>query len=215
MPGIVSLYEGEIIDSFGGQSGQLDGILVHATGSALATAPNESRVVLAEGALGVLESKSSLQGQWSEVHRTWRKVSELRRFKMPVMPPPSTAHEPLSSAKEVAKRLKVRARRARLGSHSIPLFVVIGREGWQTGDTLSEKAQELSDTCPLPGSTIMVMQLQPPGYAVKRGVSAAPQTEMLTEVERWQTICLLWAKITDLAGREKPKQIRWPGYLGD
>jgi hypothetical protein len=79
LPTIASLYDGEIIDPFGGQSGQLDGIVVHATGSALATAPDDSRVALAEGVLAVIESKSNLTGQWDEVLSTWEKVSRRRR----------------------------------------------------------------------------------------------------------------------------------------
>jgi hypothetical protein len=81
LPGIVRLYEGEIIDRSGGQSGQLDGVLVHATGSALATEADDSRIVLAEGAIAVVESKSSLDSQWSQVELTWDKLKRLRRRK--------------------------------------------------------------------------------------------------------------------------------------
>jgi hypothetical protein len=80
LPGMVRLYDGEVIDPFGQQTGQLDGILVHATGAALATSSDESRIVLAEGALAVIESKSNLMSQWAEVKNTCEKVAKVRRF---------------------------------------------------------------------------------------------------------------------------------------
>jgi hypothetical protein len=129
LPAIVRVYEGEIIDRAGGQSGQLDGILVHATGSALATDADDSRIVLAEGAVAVIESKSNLRSQWSEVERTWDKLKGLRR-------------------------------KEGFGD-SIP-FVVVGRQGWQTGEPIADHICDLLRDFDGFAPPTIVVQLEPP-----------------------------------------------------
>ena len=122
LPSVIRLLEGEIIDPFGKQSGQIDGIAVHATGSALATSPDDSVVALAEGVLAVIESKSNLSAQWNEVERTWEKIRALRRF---------------------GEQAGVWAMGPPLPSdRSIPFFVM-GRTGWKKPETLRDKALEL------------------------------------------------------------------------
>jgi hypothetical protein len=198
LPGIVHLYEGEIIDSSGEQSGQLDGILVHSTGAALATAPDDSRVVLAEGAVAVIESKSTLTSQWPEVVRTWEKVRGLRRFKGPPRGVFFGGTPPMP------------------GDDALPI-VVIGRTGWAQANTLGGKALELFESFGATASpSVTVVQLNPPGVGAVFWVSQTSTQKVeviLDESERWRTLGHVWSILTFAAQRVIATPIDWPGYL--
>jgi hypothetical protein len=193
LPGVVRLYEGEIIDHASGQSGQLDGILVHATGTALATDADDSRIVLAEGAIAVVESKSSLDSQWSQVKATWDKLKKLRR---------------------------------REGYGGTIPFVVVGRQGWKTGEPIADHVWGLlkpfekefpNDFAP----PVLVVQLEPPivGLALWEGTNEAVHLNVTVhtfeEEHRWETLAQLWRVLTQMAmaREEDPIAIPWDKYL--
>jgi len=194
LPSVARVYEGEVIDSTGGQSGQLDGIVVHATGSALATAPEESRVVLAEGVISVIESKSSLRGQWDEVLGTWKKVGALRR--------------PLAG----------RAMLGTMAQHerAIP-FVVIGWQGWAQKKTVAEKTRNL--LCEFEGKfppPILLVQLDPPGIGEASSDdegNAEAKGEVFGEDDRWRTLAAVWFRIGHAARRIVTASVDWKAYL--
>jgi hypothetical protein len=198
LPGIVHLYEGEIIDSSGEQSGQLDGILVHSTGAALATAPDDSRVVLAEGAVAVIESKSTLTSQWAEVIRTWEKVRKLRRFK-------GLRHGVFFGATPPMP-----------GDDALPI-VVIGRTGWEQANTLGGKAVELFNSFGAPSApSVTIVQLDPPGFGAvfwESQTSARKVEVIFAESERWRTLAHVWSILTFAAQSLMATSIDWPGYL--
>jgi hypothetical protein len=198
LPTIASLYEGEVIDPLGGQSGQLDGIVVHASGSALATAPDDSRIAIAEGVLAVLESKSDLSGQWPEVLRTWEKVRVLRRF-----------DGDLKGAVIIGGMLHP-------SEAAIPL-IVLGRNGWERPQTLCDKAIELHDSFGAPNApSTMIVQFEPPGLGLvywKDGRSTEKIGVIYDEQNRWRTLASIWATLTQAAQRVLVIPPRWDAYL--
>ena len=72
---------GDAIDSFGNQSGQLD-VVVEFTflPSIPALGSSEPRIYLAEGVAAVIEVKSNLSSQWNEVVDTSTKLRKLKRI---------------------------------------------------------------------------------------------------------------------------------------
>lgn len=196
LPGMVRLYEGEIIDSFGGQTGQLDGILVHASGSALATAPDESRIVLAEGAIAVVESKSNLPAQWKEVVGTWDKVRAIRRC-----PPGAAIQDGLSLV---------------VPEPGLP-FYVIGRKGWTSEDKLLEKVVGLAECSGNEKAPfVLAVQLEPPGFGYSATDEDGTQrtAKIYREEKRWCALTFMWIQLTEQIDRAHRIPINWGGYLG-
>lgn len=195
LPGMVRLYAGEIIDPFGGHSGQLDGIVVHAAVSALATSAEDCRLVLAEGALSVIESKSDLAGQWHQVKGTWDQIRGLRRFR--------PGHQGIVLGD------------ANSAECAIPFFV-IGRTGWKSHETLAEKASELfRDFGEGRSSPVVVVQLEPPGIGAAFWQADEPMVQgaIYTEEDRGNCLCMMWANLAACAQRCVLTPIDWPGYL--
>lgn len=197
LPATARLYDGEIIDPFGGQSGQLDGIVVAATGAALATSPTEPRVVLAEGALGVVESKSDIGAQWDEVKLTWDKLRVLRRYKG------SPAGAWFGGGPHPS-------------DHAFPLLIV-GRRGWKKDTTLYDKAKELFDSfgdgyAP----PVLVAQLEPPGLGLvvwqDNNTWVARGTIFPTE-QRWRVLGNVWGIFAERAQRFASMPVNWASYL--
>ena len=198
LPGVARLYQGEIIDPFGRQSGQLDGIVVHASSVAVATQPHESRVVLAEGAVAVIEAKSDLTSQWDEAISTWSKVSKLRRFEGQNVP--GVVFGPLVGRSEAA----------------IP-FVVIGRNGWKKDETIKEKAIELFDAFGTDGAPLcMVVQFDPPGVAICTAEQGERQcySEIYDNDNRGKTLASISSQLAGRAQRIASVPIYWHGYFG-
>jgi len=197
LPSIVRLYDGEVIDPGGGHSGQLDGILVHATGSALATAHDDSRVALAEGVLAVIESKSSLTAQWGQVHAMWDKLKTLRKF----------VDEPKGIFNGAPPAPFERA---------IPL-AIIGREGWKRQEMLEAKVQELVDSFGAPECPpIIVVQLDPPGVCVfswEDDTGPRVMSAIFDKEERWKTLSHLWSMLGEIAERVIIIPVDWTSYL--
>ncbi|WP_437625987.1 DUF6602 domain-containing protein [Sorangium sp. So ce1151] len=199
LPGVARLCEGEIIDPYGGQSGQIDGIVVHSTGSALATSPSGSRIALAEGVLGVIESKSNLTAQWNEVVHTWKAVRTLRRYRDGDNQGTWTLGSPHPS------------------DAAIPL-IAIGRTGWKKPDTLMEKALELfqshgTSEAPPP---VLVIQLEPAGLGGvfwKDNNHYEPQGIIYDEDSRGRTLSTLWWMLTSRAQAMMMTPIKWTHYL--
>jgi len=197
IPSVAAIHSGEVIDPYGGQSGQLDGIVVHATGSALATTPDAERIALAEGVIAVIESKSTLTSQWDDVKLTCSKVAKLRRpaamgISVGGFPQPSEARIP---------------------------FVAIGRTGWAKADTLKEKAVDLSATytddatAPL----VVVVQLEPhPGIAWHLPVGADTRTSgalFSNAQDEGTPLAYLWWHLGVAVQRVVTRPIDWAAYV--
>jgi hypothetical protein len=201
LPGLVHLYSGEIIDPRNGQSGQLDGILVRTTGVALATGPDEDRVVPIEGVAAVLESKSNMKSQWKEVIRTWEKLRKLRRDRHLV--------DRTSDGATLAGPPVTR--------DSLP-FIVFARAGWATGEKLAQKALELAQLSPavLSPANVILVQFDPPGAAIANWAhgSLAKKVEVGETAEAWKTLAFTWIVLTRIGGELVGGQPDWEGYLG-
>jgi hypothetical protein len=70
---------GDITDSLGQRSGQVDIVIEHPLLPSLPQIGGEERLYLAESVAAVIEIKSDLSSQWDEVERTAREVKKLRR----------------------------------------------------------------------------------------------------------------------------------------
>lgn len=110
---------GQIIDQYGGVTGQLDTIIDNSLFPSIA-APSiaDVRIVLAEGASSIIEVKSGLPSQWDQVLATRNKVYPIRR----------RFRKGSITRGEVPER--------------IPLFV-IAYEGWSQLDTVRSKIDEI------------------------------------------------------------------------
>ena len=233
LPAVAKLCPGDIIDSFGAHTGQLDAIVVHANSPAVALA-GEDRIVLAEGAVGVLEVKSDLRSQWQEVLVTWDKLKQVRR-------PPSRSTKMASALLDLARvvrTLSVRQspdvttqeRAATLGLHEQGVvFVVVGWKGWAKHTTLAEKATELHQSFGKgPRPPLVVAQLDPPGCGM-----IVPTGNKSTDTDgdtlyEYQTVAFvnqepefrgfalftIWSMLTDLVRNASMIDIDWKGYLG-
>ena len=121
---------GDITDSAGTKSGQVDVVVEYPFLPSLPMMGSGPRLYLAEGVAAVIEVKSNLASQWDEVVLTATKVNALhRKF--------GTTSSMVSSP-----------------SGTIPLFVV-GYKGWGQMDTL----QKHMSSCPVDGILIIESEL--------------------------------------------------------
>lgn len=71
---------GEIIDNLGGNTGELDIIIENGYFPSIPiVGETSSRLFFSEGVAAVIEVKSNIQGQWSEVIQTGEKVRKITR----------------------------------------------------------------------------------------------------------------------------------------
>jgi hypothetical protein len=83
LPNVFRISSGDVIDSDGHRSGQLDCILERPFAPGLPMPGGAAvRLALAEAVVGVVEVKSDLSTQWDEVLNTARRVSPLKRTAM-------------------------------------------------------------------------------------------------------------------------------------
>ncbi|MBS0624744.1 MAG: hypothetical protein JSS32_01685 [Verrucomicrobia bacterium] len=109
---------GDITDLSGQRSGQLDIVIEYSNSVSfpLVNGMNTPRLYLAEGVCAVIEVKSDLVGQWSEVLSSHQKLSQLRR-----------SYADWISYGRMPER--------------IPHFAV-GFRGWKTMETIQKKLNE-------------------------------------------------------------------------
>ena len=109
---------GDAVDTFGAQSGQLDLVVEFTFIPSLPAVASEPRLYLAEGVAAVIEVKSNIAKQWSEVVSTAGALRKLRRV---FQAPGFTPYGPPNPV--------------------IPIFAV-GYTGWRQLETVKEKANE-------------------------------------------------------------------------
>lgn len=158
-PPVAKVYGGDVIDSDGTATGQLDFVVTHSTAPAFGSQEDEPRLILAEGVLGVVEMKSDLSSQWSQVERTWKKLRKIRR-------PPRT--------------IGFKNGQFHIGSpldpadHAIPYYVV-AKTGWADHGMLVKKLRSLVET--FEGDDpprVALLQLTPPRSVVYEGQRPDP-----------------------------------------
>lgn len=120
---------GEIIDSNGQKSGQLDIVIEYPFFPSIPTfSLPEPRLYLADGVAAVIEVKSDLTNQWQEVNATATKLKEIKRSqKLTIFGNSITSEKPIPS----------------LAYRNIPFFAV-GYNGWKQKETLKNKLKNSS-----------------------------------------------------------------------
>ncbi|WP_447888760.1 DUF6602 domain-containing protein [Serratia fonticola] len=138
---------GEVTDSYGEITGELDIILENGFFPSLPVVGIESsRIFFAEGVAAVIEVKSNLKGQWGEALATGNKLNRIKRkistgtmsssARGPVilMVPGKSSNENIGSIQDMGvEKFKVVTK--------VPYFVV-GYSGWDKLETLSGKLDE-------------------------------------------------------------------------
>jgi hypothetical protein len=114
LPNPIRFGSGDITDSYGKKSGQLDVVAEYPFVPSFPSLSSEPRLYLAEGVIAVVEVKSNLAKQWNEVENTARMLSPLRR----------RPYVSLTIGENPSER--------------VPLFAV-GFEGWKQQEVLKEK----------------------------------------------------------------------------
>lgn len=71
---------GDITDSFGNKSGQVDVVIENAYFPSLTLSVGGPRLYLAESVAAALEVKSDISSQWSQLHTTATALKSLRRY---------------------------------------------------------------------------------------------------------------------------------------
>jgi hypothetical protein len=85
LPPLARLQHGDLIDSYDRTAGEVDRVVVQQTVPVAAKLKDDTSIILAEGVVAVLEIKSDLNKQWSQVEKKWRMVGALRRRALPGM----------------------------------------------------------------------------------------------------------------------------------
>lgn len=120
------IESGDITDSAGRRSGQLDTVIEFSSSVSFPMAPGLPRLFLAEGVCAVVEVKSDLSGQWAEVEATYHAVSKLDCKRLATMTARNGRFR-IMSGDETTK---------------IPVYAV-GYRGWKKPETLTEKCSRL------------------------------------------------------------------------
>jgi hypothetical protein len=147
----VRFGSGDVIDSFGAKTGQLDVVVEVPTMFSLPTLPGSPRLFFAEGVSAVLEIKSNLATQWKEVEDTAKKTQRLRRMydkhrlaqqikEFEIVGPKG---EPGQAVDEILAVLRQRWVQMPDGPpERIPIYAV-GFTGWKTLETLQTHVANL------------------------------------------------------------------------
>lgn len=123
LPPVYRFGSGDATDAAGNRSGQLDVVVEYPFAPSLpAVANSRTRLYLAECIAAVIEVKSDISNQWSEVVRTSKALSPLTRYFGTMMIMGSVPEE------------------------NIPLFAV-GYTGWKTIESLNDHVKSCEGLC--------------------------------------------------------------------
>jgi len=167
---------GDITDSEENKSGQLDIVMEYPNLYSFPMGQASPRLYLAESVAAVIEVKSNLSAQWSEVEDTAKKTKLLkRRFEDYRMRELADRYDALDTdeAKLSAYKLRETASCLNAPPEKIPMFVV-GYTGWARSKTISKRL------CNSPIDAVLQLDNQ---FFVVPGMS--------TVVEKKGPICLM------------------------
>lgn len=187
LPPSAHLETGDIIDANGAQTGQLDLVVVHGGGITFKRHADGPAWILAESAAAVIEVKSDLTKQWSEVESTWSKLRAIKR---------STGglHFGWGGVQDNDRS-------------GVPL-VVLALHGWETLEPLQERLLQIRTP---QEPTIVVVTLDPPRIA--RSTTDRSEVHGYTDENRGfalaSTVVFLaeWARAIGFA------TVPWESYL--
>ncbi|MBV6691689.1 DUF6602 domain-containing protein [Serratia quinivorans] len=132
---------GEIIDSQGASTGELDIIIENGYFPNIPiVGEKSSRLFFAEGVAAVIEVKSNLQGQWDEAMKTGEKLSKIERKIEATLA--TKFGDPLilrvNKSFNNPNLPKMEKRPQEVFFNKVPYFLV-GYKGWEKTETLQEK----------------------------------------------------------------------------
>lgn len=138
---------GDIVDKDKRQTGQVDIVLENPIGYSFPAVQGGPRLFLAENVAAVIEVKSNLQNQWSEVLASSAKVAKLRRsftsdLLAQALGQVITGKANTDKVEDVDKLkrdlLAAANDKKNIGNQRIPYYVV-GFKGWKKDDTIVDK----------------------------------------------------------------------------
>ena len=145
LPSKYSIVSGDIIDTKGHNTGQIDGITVFSSDTVLRSPVSNVSLVPAESAGAVLEFKSDIKKQWSEVVQKYEKVKPI--FWLPI--------------NMLATRPKDSPKRETMSFH------VVAFKGYKKVETLKNKLNELIQSSP--GKRVLsIMTIDPPAIVIAK-----------------------------------------------
>jgi|GEM_PF-1412396 len=176
---------GDIMDSYGEKSGQVDVVVSNPTALSFPIIADGPRLFLAESVAAVIEVKSDLSNQWDEVMATANKVAALKRH---------FAKQYYKGLLDLIQFAKERGREADQGEamlkagmavskdqlgERIPL-IAVGYQGWKTQETIQEKIKASN------GSVTAVFNLDTQMFCTIDGVANGPYSmwQFLTDLLR-------------------------------
>lgn len=140
------LSGGDIMDSYGNYSGQVDIVLEFPRGFSFPVYTNGPRLFLAESVAAVIEVKSNLKDQWQQVLKQAEDLSKVRRCFQPQhlkelaekMRDGTVKLYSSRNPEDVARDLEAYTYVPGRAEDHIP-FYVVGFEGWKDADALRMK----------------------------------------------------------------------------
>ncbi len=190
IPPVARIESGDVVDVHGNQSGQLDAVVVDHRSPTLKLEASETSLILAEGALAVLEIKSDLARQKAEVVRTFRKIEPLRPVVAPV-------EKFIKENKEKYAYLHRRELKRREDHQSIP-FIVVAGTGWTKHARLALLGEELRGLLPEKRHLeLLLVTLDPPAFAVCEGWTV--RSTEVDEAERGDIVAAVWFTLVNHA----------------
>lgn len=167
---------GDIVDSYGKKSGQVDIVLEQPRSYSFPLLSGGPRLYLAESVAAVIEVKSDLSNQWNEVIATANKLAEIKRkFSseslrelLETMESGRVKFENDINPTKIKANIEREIRRDKnIGSERIPFFVV-GFKGWAKDETMCSKLVD--------NRIDGILQIDRKIYCTKLGYSNGPRT---------------------------------------
>jgi hypothetical protein len=192
IPLIARVTSGDVIDATGNRTGQLDGVVVHQSSPILQLSTENEAIILAEGVVGVIEAKSDLSKQWSQVERTWEKLKPIRR------PYPAVTYGGFDPTAVV-----------------LP-FYAIGLTAWATPGEALKRVQALRKDFGVLAPPVVLATFNPPtlvGEVPDGRGGAVPWDLSWPKEERGQVIARIWADMSIRARAMIVSAIDWQPYL--
>lgn len=187
LPPMARIEAGDIIDAYGRQTGQIDGAVIDDRSPTLKSAEDKPGVILAEGVIAVLESKSSVSGQWEQVRETFSKTRPIERS---------------TSGLSFAGRFEA----------SLPFFV-IGLEGWRKPETLAQHVRELHEMAPRERPASVFVLTLDPLIVSQCGFDVDPITYEIPVPLRGHGLATMWTHLTRMARSVGHREIDFLHYL--
>jgi hypothetical protein len=143
LPSRYTIAHGDVIDSLGHETGQIDGVVIFSTASVLRVPLADIALIPAESVGGIFEVKSNVAKQWNDIKAKFAKVAPIV-VKWPTGTQAVSKHDPYDSL----------------------AFHVVGYRGFNQGKQLEARLQELVEAGDGRKRLISIITLDPAAVAV-------------------------------------------------